>query len=327
MTAHGAQTVRQARNEKLSNYKIAFKHATTVYSREKEKKGGMPAQDVSDLIKNQFKESISARTIQRHVKNGQAGSSPVRRGPKGSIPEIHYKNLLMAFESFVVINQLNGMAQETRHKKLALRVHQVLHTHTPAGSKARDFLKRVLHDSAVNLNAAKGKNWEDSRIRLTTYKNLLLWFDYWERDLVELGFAYYDPITNKVCTPEEQLINILNFDETCMSMDGSTQNRGGQPEVVLYDPRFPQVGKATSKSSLTSTMITGSSAAGGPIPPHLQFQSKAKTKETMKLQYDVIDHMPRVGGQFGFAEVRLWPVTFGAMRRSEWTVRSLRSMS
>jgi len=160
----------------------------------------------------------------------------------------------MAFESFVAINQLNGMARETRHKKLALHVHQVLHAHTPAGSKALDFLKCVLSDSAVNLNAAKGKNREDRRIRWTTYKNLLLWFDNWERDLVELGFAYYDPITNKVCIPREQLINILNFDETCMSMDGSTQNRGGRPEVILYDPRFPQVGKATSKSSLTSTM-------------------------------------------------------------------------
>ena len=125
VTAHGAQTVCQARNEKLSNYKIAFKHATTVYSREKENKGGMLAQDVSDLIKNHFKESISARTIQRNVKNGQVGSSPVRRGPKGrSIPEIRHKNLLMAFKSFVVINQLNGVARETRHKKLALRVHQ-----------------------------------------------------------------------------------------------------------------------------------------------------------------------------------------------------------
>jgi len=163
----------------------------------------------------------------------------------------------MAFESFVAINQLNGMARETRHKKLALHVHQVLHAHTPAGSKALDFLKCVLRDSAVNLNAAKGKNREDRRIRWTTYKNLLLWFDNWERDLVELGFAYYDPITNKVCIPREQLINILNFDETCMSMDGSTQNRGGRPEVILYDPRFPQVGKATcKKSSLTSTMIT-----------------------------------------------------------------------
>ena len=81
MTAHGAQTVRQAHNKKLSNYKIAFKHATTVYSREKEKKGGLLAQDVSDLIKNQFKESISARTIQRNIENGQVGSSPIRRGP------------------------------------------------------------------------------------------------------------------------------------------------------------------------------------------------------------------------------------------------------
>ena len=115
MTAHGAQTVRQARNEKLSNYKIAFKHATTVYSREKEKKGGMSAQDVSDVIKNQFKESITARTIQQNVKNGQVGSSLVRRGPKGSIPEIHYKNFLMAFKSFIMINQLKGMARETRH--------------------------------------------------------------------------------------------------------------------------------------------------------------------------------------------------------------------
>jgi hypothetical protein len=43
--------VRQARNKKQANYKIAFKHTTTVYSREKEKKGGMLAQDVSDLIK------------------------------------------------------------------------------------------------------------------------------------------------------------------------------------------------------------------------------------------------------------------------------------
>ena len=195
------------------------------------------------------------------------------------------------------------MAQDTRHKKLVLHVHQVLHTHIPVGSKARDFLKRVL--CAVNLKAAKVKNWEDSHIRWTTYKNLSLWFDNWEYDLVELGFAYYNPITNKVCIPKEQLINILNFDETCMSLDRSTQNHGSQPELILCDPRFPQVGKAASKSSLTSTMITNSNAAGDPIPPHLQFQSKAMTKETMKLQYDVMDHMPCERGQFGCARSAL----------------------
>ena len=89
---------------------------------------------------------------------------------------------------------------------------------------------------------------------------------------MELGFAYHDPITNKVCIPKEQLINILNFDETCMSLDRSTQNHGSQPEVILCDPRFPQVGKAASKSSLTSTMITNSNAAGNPIPLSSNFK-------------------------------------------------------
>ena len=132
----------------------------------------------------------------------------------------------MAFKSFVVINQLNGMTQECCHKKLSLRLHQVLHNNTDdAGS--RTFLAHVLNDTAVNLKAAKGANGEDARIRSTTYKNLSLWFDNWEHDLVELGFAYHDPITKKVCIPEEQLTNIVNFDETCLSLDGSTQNRGG----------------------------------------------------------------------------------------------------
>ncbi len=82
--------------------------------------------------------------------------------------------------------------------------------------------------------------------------------------------------------------------------------------MILYDPRFPHVGQATSKSSLTTTMITGSNVSGDPIPPHLQFQSKAKTKEAMKLQYNVADHMQCVCRQFGCDEVHLWPVTLGA---------------
>ena len=64
MTAYTSQTARQARNQKQARYKIAFKHATMVYSREKAKKCGMLTQDFSTLIKNQFQENITARTIQ-----------------------------------------------------------------------------------------------------------------------------------------------------------------------------------------------------------------------------------------------------------------------
>jgi hypothetical protein len=85
----------------------------------------------------------------------------------------------------------------------------------------------MLKDTAVNLNACKSKSTEDRCIRWTNYKNLSLWFKNWEKDLMELGFAYRDPITGQVCITKEWLRNILNFDETFLSLDGSMTNLGG----------------------------------------------------------------------------------------------------
>ena len=71
------------------------------------------------------------------------------------------------------------------------------------------------------------------------------------------------------------------------------------------------VGLATSKSSLTSTLITGSTAAGEVFPPHIQFQTKAKSKDTERINVNVIKYAQRVKGKFGCAKVRTWPITFG----------------
>jgi hypothetical protein len=51
------------------------------------------------------------------AKEGEIGCSPLRRGPKGNIPELHYKNLCTAFELFVTINQLNGNMRVCSGKK------------------------------------------------------------------------------------------------------------------------------------------------------------------------------------------------------------------
>ena len=115
------------------------------------------------------------------------------------------------------------------------------------------LLCRVLSEVAISLNASKTQSAEDRRIRWATYKNLSMWFDNWEQDLVDMGFAYVDPTTGIVVIPIEQLKHIINIDETCLSLDGSDNVRGGRPEVYLYDPRIHQVEKASSKSSLTST--------------------------------------------------------------------------
>ncbi len=119
MTASAAQTARTAKKEAESQYKVAIKQATTVYAREKEKTDGKLAQHVVNLIAKEFKVNLSARTIQRKVKNGEIGTTPVQCSPQGGIPENHYRNLLMAFESFVQISQKNGAVHECTHKKLA----------------------------------------------------------------------------------------------------------------------------------------------------------------------------------------------------------------
>ena len=47
----------------------------------------------------------------------------------------------------------------------------------------------------MNLNKTIGQNAEDRCIRCTIDKNISMWFDNWENDLVELGFARRDPTT------------------------------------------------------------------------------------------------------------------------------------
>jgi hypothetical protein len=99
-----------------------------------------------------------------------------------------------------------------------------------------ELLKRVLDATAMDLRKTNGHNTEDRRVRWTKFKNISMWFDNWENDLVELGTAVRGPISSKASILEEQLKNIGNFDETCLSFDGSNNNRGGRPECVIYDP-------------------------------------------------------------------------------------------
>jgi hypothetical protein len=86
--------------------------------------------------------------------------------------------------------------------------------------------------------------------------------------LVKLGFA---SANGHAVIPNEQLKWILNIDETCLVMDGSKCNRGGWPEVTFYSHTLPNLGKSTIKSSVSTTMITGSTAAGEAILPHFKF--------------------------------------------------------
>ena len=69
------------------------------------------------------------------------------------------------------------------------------------------------------------------------------------------------------------------------------------------------------KISLTTTLITGSTAAGEAIPPHFQFSTKAQIAEMEKLRVELVAYMPHVRGKFGAPEDQEWTITVGMNSR------------
>ena len=86
---------------------------------------------------------------------------------------------------------------------------------------------------------------------------------------------------------------------------------GGHSSMSYHDPRLPQVGKPTSKTSQTATMINGSNAFGEALPPHFPFMSSAQTEEGRQIRNEIVLYMPNIIGQFGMDEVVSMPVSFG----------------
>mmetsp|Transcript_19012 Transcript_19012/g.44118 ORF Transcript_19012/g.44118 Transcript_19012/m.44118 type:complete len:369 (+) Transcript_19012:629-1735(+) len=70
-------------------------------------------------------------------------------------------------------------------------------------------------------------------------------------------------------------------------------------------------------------MITGSSAAGEPIPPHFQFPTKAKDDTNKKIKAEAIKHLKDVFGVFGSGSKQKWGCTYamnekGGMNNEEF---------
>ena len=81
------------------------------------------------------------------------------------IPDVHYKNLCIAFESFLSINQDNGDVRVRARKKLGMILQRVVYGEASEGeTQAHHLLARVVRDNNIELKAGKVKNAEDRRI-------------------------------------------------------------------------------------------------------------------------------------------------------------------
>jgi hypothetical protein len=228
--------------------KQALKRATLWYARESKKPDGLSSYEIAQKVKKEFNGvGPHAATIRKYVMANLHGMSPLKCGVRGDIPAWAFQSLCLAFESYVRIEQLNSRQGNITYKKLAAKINQVLNK-----DYRQKMLQRVLSATAQNLDASTMHIAEDRRVRWTTHSNIVSWFDNWEYDSVNLGFATKNN-DGKVSIIPEQLCNIINFDETCLSLDGTEGRRGGRPEITLHDPWLPYNGKRSNKDSLTAT--------------------------------------------------------------------------
>ena len=141
----------------------------------------MSAHFVVTQVNKEFNVNLSRRSVARFVQEGKIGHSPQKPGPKGDIPEHHFRNLCKAVESFVTIQNINGTNRETSYKKLGARLKNTMFGDQELPhDTGRTLLHRVFSEVAISLNASKTQSAEEQRIRWTTYKNMSMWFDNWE---------------------------------------------------------------------------------------------------------------------------------------------------
>ena len=163
LSAVQKQKKRTSKKLQRDHYSAALKHATRWYASERSKDRGLSAYTVAEKVKELY-DGVGPceRTLQRHYLDGRIGMSPKKPGPCPDIPRSVFKLLCSAWESFVRIQQINGLGGNNTRKKLAAAVNGVVRDH---GTKLKYFLlSKVLDETALNIAAIKTTSAEERRI-------------------------------------------------------------------------------------------------------------------------------------------------------------------
>jgi len=204
---HRSKAVHQLRKNKLLDREAksnATKYATKLCADYQKHEKKLSAERVSAIVEKKFGIRVPKRTIQNNFKLGRIGTSPKKKGPKGHFDSDTVLNLTNLFETYVKIKQLNGQSGDVTYNKLQKLLKQC--TSQKKDINCTWLLRRLLKESGIDLNVGRSNNAEQRRIMWTTYYNLKSWFDNWERDLLELGFA--TKVDGKTIIPEDQLARI-----------------------------------------------------------------------------------------------------------------------
>ncbi|MGH7954904.1 MAG: hypothetical protein ACREOZ_02970, partial [Gloeomargaritales cyanobacterium] len=257
----------------------------------------------------EFGIDVKSDTLRKlHVKGATTISKP---GPNGDFPIETYNNICVAVITYIALSQINGDPEKKANAMIGLLQNTLGKVKNSCSS--RNLWRKVQKDYSDVFEISKEQAIELRRQLWTTFDNLNDWFDAWEKHCVQLGFAsekhpYDDEFEGGVYFPEEQKKRIINMDETSLSLDGSDGLRGGRPAYSITVRGQSRPGTPTNKSSVSSTLMCGSNAAGEPLPLNICFSSDAQEEENYQVKASWIQGLPQVSVRFG----HVYPITCSA---------------
>ena len=141
---------------------------------------------ICEEVADKFGIAISPGTIQHCVQKGKTGQALGTKGPvPPALPEETFCVLLIAFETCIQCNQVNGVSDNLHHNELISAIQRVL---GPIQKVGTGIIHRLSQRSNIHFNAEAALKNEEQRTRWTTCSDVKAWFDNWRIDLEHLGF-------------------------------------------------------------------------------------------------------------------------------------------
>ena len=157
---------------------------------------------------------------------------------------------------------------------------------------------------------------ESIRVHWLTHRAQTLNYERWEECAVELGFARHpregEEADGKfIVWHDGQERRVINLDEMSLSLDASTTRAGGRPGSVPMAIGIHGDGDPSRKSSDKCTVIFGMNFASEPMPPYIQFPTRAKDSSRYKIQVALLESLRQVKGKFGYSADRWFDTGIG----------------
>ena len=324
---------KQDKDELDAAFNEVYADATQEYadlvSAGKTGKGQRTAADIANHHNERLSERdtrrLTARQLQRAVKEGRAGQARKKPGKASQVPEPLVKSLA----NYAQMQQIGGDEQGPRAlKQTALAaVKGTRYEHMFSKPSQLDYLlRRVVFAPGSELHQATSCIIDDRRWNWLTSSNLYRWFEGYLQALHAAGFIDDAPdtsdVTRVVEIDVERARRMLNCDETHQKLSNEGEKSGSRATAYI-NPKLGRAGKRKLTYQRHATLMGWVNYAGEAGAPHLMLATGAaaakkeakkaqpnNTEETIPIRPEWTFGVPRVIGLFGHASKQVHEPSF-----------------